>query len=84
MISQRTVGILQPNEQTSTNDDRALLKRRQLARAINVSTRTIDNWQRQKRIPYLRITNRCVRFHLPSVVAALRKQFEILEAGRRA
>jgi hypothetical protein len=50
---------------------------------MNVSPRTIDNWQKQKRIPYLKITNRCVRYHLPSVIAALRK-FEVVEAGRRA
>jgi hypothetical protein len=51
-------------------DDLALLKRPQLARAINVSVRTVDNWQKQKRI-----------HHLPSVLAALRR-FEIREAGR--
>ena len=62
-------------------DDPALLKRPQLARAINVSARTVDNWQKQKRIPYLKLSARCVRFHLPSVLAALRK-FEVREAGR--
>jgi hypothetical protein len=69
---------------SGATDDRALLRRAELARAINVSPRTIDNWQKQKRIPYLKITQRCVRYHLPSVLAALRKQFEVLEAGRRA
>jgi hypothetical protein len=68
----------------SPTEHRALLKRGELAQAINVSPRTVDNWQKQKRIPYLKITNRCVRYHLPSVLAALRKQFEVLEAGRRA
>jgi hypothetical protein len=59
----------------------ALLKRPQLARAINVSPRTVDNWQKQKRIPFLKLSARCVRFHLPAVLAALRK-FEVKEAGR--
>jgi|SRR6476620_1097581 hypothetical protein len=59
-----------------------LLKRRELARAISVSPRTVDNLQRQKKIPFVRISPRCVRFHLPSVLAALRK-FEVQEAGRR-
>ena len=67
----------------SAADDSALLKRLQLARAINVSARTVDNWQRQKKIPFIRISTRCVRFHLPSVLAALRR-FEVKEAGRRA
>ncbi len=62
-------------------DDPALLKRPQLARAINVSARTVDNWQKQKRIPFLKLSARCVRYHLPSVLAALRK-FEVKEAGR--
>jgi hypothetical protein len=65
----------------SAAKDPALLKRRELARAINASPRSVDNWQKQKKIPYIKISPRCVRFHLPSVLAALRK-FEIREAGR--
>ena len=61
-------------------DDLALLKRPQLARAINVSARTLDNWQKRKIIPYLKLSARCVRYHLPTVLAALRK-FEIKAAG---
>jgi hypothetical protein len=64
-------------------DAAALLKRGQLARTLNASCRSIDNWQRQRKIPFIRISPRCVRFHLPSVLAALRK-FEVKEAGRRA
>jgi len=62
-------------------NDQALLKRPQLARAINTSVRTVDNLQRKKVIPFIKISSRCVRFHLPSVLAALRK-FEVKEAGR--
>jgi hypothetical protein len=65
----------------SAADDLALLKRPQLARAINVSPRTVDNWQKQKRIPFLKLSARCVRYHLPSVLAALRK-FEVKEVGQ--
>jgi len=65
----------------SATADLALLKRPQLAKAINVSPRTVDNLQRRKVIPLVRISPRCVRFHLPSVLAALRK-FEVREAGR--
>jgi len=63
----------------SVSDDLALLKRPQLARAINVSPRSIDNFVARKIIPAIRISARCVRFHLPSVLAALRK-FEVKEA----
>jgi hypothetical protein len=68
---------------SADSDSPALLKRGQLARALNASSRSIDNWQRQRKIPFVRISPRCVRFHLPSVLAALRK-FEVKEAGRRA
>ena len=64
----------------SATADLALLKRPQLAKAINVSPRTVDNWQRRKIIPWVRISPRCVRFHLPSVLAALRK-FEVKEVS---
>jgi len=58
-----------------------LVNKRVIAQATSASVRTIDNWQRQKKIPFIRISARCVRFHLPSVLAALRK-FEVREAGR--
>jgi len=63
----------------SAANDPALLKRHQLARALNASPRSVDNWQKQKKIPFIKISPRCVRFHLPSVLAALRK-FEVREA----
>ena len=66
---------------SSATHDLALLKRHQVARAISVSPRTVDNWQKQKRIPYIKLNARCVRYHLPSVLAALRK-FEVREVGR--
>jgi hypothetical protein len=66
----------------SAANDPALLKRRQLAKALNASPRSIDNWQKQRKIPFIKISARCVRYHLPSVLRALRK-FEIQEAGHR-
>jgi hypothetical protein len=61
--------------------DWALLKRPELAKAINVSERTVDNWQKKKMIPVIRITPRCCRFRLFDVLAALRK-FEVKAAGQ--
>jgi len=66
---------------TENTHESVLLKRAQLARALNACPRSIDNWQRRKIIPVIKITPRCVRFHLPSVLAALRR-FEVREAGR--
>jgi len=64
----------------SAANDPALLKRRDLARAINVSARTVDNWQKQKKIPVIKLSPRCCRFDLQSVLRALRR-FEIKETN---
>jgi hypothetical protein len=61
--------------------DAGLVNKRVVAQAASASTRSVDNWIRERKIPVVRISRRCVRFHLPSVLAALRK-FEVREAGR--
>lgn len=58
--------------------DAGLVKKAVVANAASVSCRCVENWMRQKRIPFVRLSDRCVRFHLPSVLAALRK-FEVKE-----
>jgi hypothetical protein len=62
-------------------NDAGLVNKRVVAQSASASTRSVDNWIRDRKIPVVRISKRCVRFHLPSVLAALRK-FEIREAGR--
>ena len=64
----------------SDTHGRRLLTKRELAAALNVSQRTIDNWVAQKRIPYLRLSARLLRFSLPEVEAALAR-YEVTEAG---
>jgi excisionase family DNA binding protein len=59
-----------------------LLSKRELAAALNVSERTIDNWLAQKKIPRLRLSNRLTRFNLSKVEAALAR-YEIKEVGAR-
>ena len=49
-----------------------------VASAVAVSPRCVENWMKQKRIPFVKLSAKCVRFHLPSVIAALRK-FEVKE-----
>jgi hypothetical protein len=65
----------------TATDDMALLKRPQLARALNVSPRSVDNFVARKIIPKIQISARCVRFDLGAVIRAL-KRFEVKEAGR--
>ena len=68
-----TLNTRTTTHEEQTANDPTLLKRLQLAKAVNVSPRQIDNWQRSKKIPFLKLGPRCVRFHLPSVLAALQR-----------
>lgn len=54
-----------------------LLTRRELAKLCKVSTRTVDSWVAQKKIPVLRgPSERCVRFSWAEVFRALRTSEE--------
>jgi predicted DNA-binding transcriptional regulator AlpA len=75
-------GPLIPNVLVVSPDNQpALLRHKELARALNVSSRTIDNWKRRKTIPIIKISTRCVRFDLGSVLQALRR-YEVREIAR--
>jgi len=67
-----------PAIETAAEVSESLVPKKVVARANSVSTRTVDNWMQQRLIPFVRLSARCVRFHLPSVLAALRK-FEVKE-----
>ena len=68
------------NNNSQSNDEQGLVNKRVVARAASVSLRSIDNLVARRVIPVIRITPRCVRFHLPSVLGALRK-YEIKEVN---
>jgi excisionase family DNA binding protein len=61
---------------------RQLLSKRELAPVLGVSVRTIDNWIAQRRIPYVRLSARLIRFDLERVKGALAR-YEVKEVGRR-
>jgi excisionase family DNA binding protein len=61
---------------------RKLISKKELAKELSVSPRTIDNWVRQKRIPVHRFSSRFIRFNPSKVFVALDK-FEIREVGRK-
>jgi len=48
-----------------------LLKKRQLAKALNISPRSIENYMTRGWVPYIRV-GRCVRFDLVDVLATLK------------
>jgi hypothetical protein len=60
------------------HDELELVKKRVVARTASASMRSVDNWVAKGMIPVVRISPRCIRFHLPSVMAALRR-FEVKE-----
>jgi hypothetical protein len=45
----------------------------QLARHLQVSTRTLATYRAQRRIPYWRVNSRCFRYRISDVEAALSK-----------
>jgi hypothetical protein len=53
-----------------------LLTKAQLASELGLKTRGVDSLTRQRKIPVLRISHRCVRYDLEKVRAALSK-FEV-------
>jgi hypothetical protein len=71
------------NEQETVSGahDRELLTRKELAQRLSLSMRSIDNLQRAKKISYIRLSPRCIRFHLPTVMKALRA-YQIKAAGQ--
>ena len=52
---------------------RRSLTKRDLARELNVSIRTIDVWIHNKKIPYKKLGSRMVRFDLDQVEEALKR-----------
>ena len=44
----------------------------QLPKLLQVTPRCLENWRKVRRLPFLKI-NKAVRFHVPSVMAALRR-----------
>ena len=61
-----------PATETAASDS-GLVTKKTVARAVAVSTRCVELWMRRRLIPVVRLSPRCVRFHLPSVLAALRR-----------
>jgi len=61
---------------------RHFLSKQELAIALGVSPRTLDSWMAQRRIPFLRLSARLIKFNLERVTAALAR-YEVKELGAR-
>ena len=53
-----------------------LLNKRGLAPKLQISTRTLDDWMRKGRIPFLKV-GKSVRFRLADVLQKLNEQFRV-------
>jgi DNA-binding XRE family transcriptional regulator len=51
----------------------ALVNTTTMAKMAAVSARTLQAWVKGRRVPAIKLGKRCIRFHPPSVLAALRK-----------
>ena len=56
----------------------------QVARRLNVSRRTIDNLMRQRRLPFIKLTSKIVRFPKAEVDAYLAQHFRINAHGQES
>ena len=59
-----------------------LIKKKELAKRLSVSTRTIDNCVAKRLIPYIQITSRFYLYEFDAVLAALRKHYQIEPVSR--
>jgi excisionase family DNA binding protein len=50
-----------------------------LARILGLNRRTIEGWIRKRRLPFIRIGKRCVRFRLRDVFRTLDNRYTIKE-----
>jgi hypothetical protein len=80
MKNERMSADHEPEMIVQAADSLTLVTKDVVAKAASVSLRTIENWMGQRRIPYIRLSRRCVRFRITAVLAALGK-FEVKEVG---
>jgi predicted site-specific integrase-resolvase len=52
-----------------------LLRERALAKHLDISHRTLEEWRRKGLVPYLRITSRSIRYRLVDVLQSLRDNY---------
>jgi len=62
-----------PATATGPNAD-GVLTRVELAQHLRISLRTVEEWQREGALPFIKI-GRVVLFHWPDVIAHLRKHY---------
>ena len=57
-----------------------MLSKNELAPKLRVSVRTIENWQRKRYLPFIKVAN-VVIFYWPTVLAHLQAHFSVSPRG---
>lgn len=57
----------------ASNNENELLTKEELAAKLKLTPRTIQSYVDSRRIPFLRLSPRCLRFKLCDVIAAFEK-----------
>ncbi len=57
-----------------------MLSKEELAPKLRVSVRTIENWQRKRYLPFIKVAN-VVIFYWPTVLAHLQTHFSVSPRG---
>ena len=60
----------------------ALIRKKELARRLSVSTSTIDNWMSKRLIPFIRVGPRFRLFEFDAVLEAIKKHYEVDPVNR--
>ena len=59
-----------------------LVKKKELAKRLSVSPRSIDNWVAKRLIPYIQVSPRFYLFHFDEVLAAVKKHNQVEPVSR--
>jgi excisionase family DNA binding protein len=52
-----------------------VIRKKELAKRLSVSTRTVDNWMAKRLIPFIEVSPRFYLFEFDAVLAALKKHY---------
>ena len=59
-----------------------LIKKKELAKRLSVSPRTIDGWVARRLVPYIQVSPRFYLYEFDAVLAAIRKHYQIEPLNR--
>ena len=54
-----------------------VIRKKELAKRLSVSTRTVDTWLAKRLIPYIQVTPRFYLYEFDAVLEAIKKHYQI-------